>query len=50
MDLLEFGSITIERLNDELLVRDGDNVVKITEEDLEHAIEAALRGLIKGKL
>ena len=50
MDLLEFGSITVEKLNDELIVSDGDNAVKVTEDELMAAFEAALKSLIEVKL
>ena len=49
MDLLEFGSITVEKINDEFIVRDGDNLVKVSEDELEAAFEAALMILLKAK-
>ena len=53
MDSIEFGSILLVRLNGEFLVSDESNKgdsVRITEKELELAIEAALRELIKGKI
>jgi hypothetical protein len=50
MDLLEFGSITVEKIDDEFIVSDGDNAVKVSESGLMAAFEAALKSLIEGKL
>lgn len=50
MDLMEFGSIAIEKIGDEFIVSDGDNEVRISEDELIAAFEAALKSLIEGKL
>lgn len=50
MDLLEFGGVTVEEIDDEFIVSDGDNAVNVSEDELRDAFEMALKSLIEGKL